>query len=119
VANRILPGYPQDVGAKKEVVFDHDGPASYNNTGTPLTSGETINATDLGAGGIDYCETDSLSSDGLNYAYVMILSQSTSGNWGNIVQSIVIRWFVVATGAEVANAVNLSTKSIRIRLRTI
>jgi hypothetical protein len=48
----------------------------------------------------------------------MYLNQSTSGS-GNALPSFVVRWFVLATGAEVANAVNLSTKSIRIRLRMI
>lgn len=119
MANRGLPGYPQPVGVKTEMVFDHDGPASYNNTGTALTSGETINASDLGYGGVDFAEVDSLSSDGLNYCYVMILNQSTSGPSGNATPSFVVRWFVVATGAEVANAVNLSAKSIRVRARLI
>jgi hypothetical protein len=118
MANRPLPGYPQPVGAKYEMVFDHDGPASYNNTGVTLTSGETINASDVGFGGIEYAEADGVSSDGLNYCYIMYLNQSTSGS-GNALPSFVVRWFVLATGAEVANAVNLSTKSIRIRLRMI
>ena len=117
--NRPMAGYPQPVGAKYEMVIDHDGPASYNNTGVTLTSGETINASDLGFGGIEYAEADAVSSDGVNYVYVMNLNQSTSGPMANALPSVVLRWFVLATGLEVANAVNLSGKSIRVRLRLV
>ena len=119
MANRILPGYVMPVGDKYEVVVDHDGPASYNNTGTPATSGETINASDLGLGGIELCQVDALSSDGLNYVLVTIVGQSTSGNVGNAVTSVTLRWFVVATNAEVANTVNLSGKSVRLQIRGV
>lgn len=114
MANRILPGYEMQVGTKKEIVFDHDGPASYANPG-----GDVINAADLGLGGIEYGEADGLSSDGLNYAYAAISGVSTSGTQANVGTTLTMRWFVVATGAEVANTTNLSAKAIRIRIRGV
>lgn len=119
MANRILPGYVTSLGAKYEIIVDHDGPASYNNTGTGLTSGETINASDFGLGGIELIQADSISSDGVNTVYPTIINQSTSGPQGNAVPTATLRWFVTATGAEVANAVNLSGKSIRLQIRGV
>jgi hypothetical protein len=121
--NRIMPGYINQLGDKMELVVDHDGPASYNNTGTFSTSGETINAADLGLGGFELVQIDALSSDGLNYGYVVLSNQSTSstpqGVGANAVPSAVIHWYVLATNVEVANAVNLSTKSLRLQIRGV
>jgi len=120
MANRILDGYMLQVSEKLEVIVDHDGPATYVNTNTFATSGETINASDFGLGGFELVQVDALSSDGLNYAYVVLVGQSTStANKANAVTSAVIHWFVVATGAEVANGVVLNTKSIRLQIRGV
>jgi hypothetical protein len=102
------------VGDKIEIVADHDGPASYVN-GT----GETIYASDFGIGGFELVQIDALSNDGLNYAYTTITGQSTAGNVGNAVPSVTLRWFVVATGLEVANGIALNTKSIRLQIRGV
>src|ERR1700678_2878105 len=118
MANRILPGYLTQISDKLEVVVDHDGPASYNNTGTFATSGETINASDFGLGGFELVQIDALSSDGLNYGYVVLVGQSTSVG-GNAVPTAVIHWYVLATNVEVANAQNLSTKSLRLQIRGV
>lgn len=120
MANRILPGYVAPMGNKYELIVDHDGPTSYNNTGTFSTSGETINAADFGLGGIDFVDVEDLSSDGVNTGAALLVAQSTiAGNIGNAVTSFVLHWFVQAGGAEVANAVNLSTKSLRLKIRGV
>jgi hypothetical protein len=36
---------------------------------------------------------------------------------GSSVQQFRLRWFVLATNAEVANTINLSGKSVRIKVR--
>src|SRR5712672_1081935 len=108
MANKILPGYIMQVGSKLEVVIDHDGPASYANVVVNAGLGDVINAADLGMGGFEDVNVDGLSSDGLNYVY----ATPVNGGSGNAVPSIQLRWIVLATSAEVANAVNLSTKSI-------
>jgi hypothetical protein len=115
MANRILPGYLAYVGDKIEITIDHDGPASYNNTGTFNTSGDIINASDLGLGGFEDVNSDGVSSDGLNYAFV----EYRNGGSGNAIPFVVVHWFVLATNVEVANAQNLSTKSLRLRLRGV
>jgi hypothetical protein len=120
MANRTLDGYPAPYCDKIETVVDHDGPASYNNTGTFATSGETINASDFGLGGFELVQVDALSSDGLNYAYVILTGQSITGaNKGNVGVQAVIHWYVLLTNVEVANAINLSGKSIRLQIRGV
>ena len=120
MANRFLDGYVLQVADKLEIVVDHDGPASYVNTNTFATSGEVINASDFGLGGFELVQVDALSSDGLNYAYVVLSGQSTStGVKGTLGTQATIHWYVLSTNVEVANAVNLSTKSIRLQIRGV
>src|SRR5678815_1368803 len=117
MANRIVSNSVQ--GIKHILIVDHDGPASYNNTGVFTTSGETINASDFGYGGFEFIDEISLSSDSLNTVLIVLPGQSTSGNFGDARPTAVIHWFVQSTGVEVANAVNLSGKSIRLRLTCV
>jgi hypothetical protein len=115
--NRILAGYVQQIGGKMDLIVDHDGPSSYVGG---AGNGEVINASDFGLGGIELCDVDALSSDGLNYCYVLLTGQSTkTGNTADAVASCKIRWYVLATATEVANAVDLSGKSIRLRIRGV
>jgi hypothetical protein len=117
MAKRILAGYINQVGAKLEIVVDHDGPASYVGG---AAGGETINASDFGIGGFELVQADHLSSDGLNTVFATLTGQSVSpAVLGNPVTSATLRWFVTATGAEVANAVNLTGKSIRLQIRGV
>lgn len=115
MANRILPGYIMPVGDKLELVIDHDGPASYSNVVSSSGTGDVINASDLGVGGFEDVNADGLSSDGLNYVY----ATPVGGGGGNAVTQLQLRWIVLSTNAEVANATNLSGKSIRLRIRAV
>lgn len=117
MANRILPGYMMPNGAKYDLIVDHDGPSSYAGG---ASGGETINASDFGLGGIETIEIPMLSNDSLTSAIATLTGQSIStGNIGNAVTQAKIRYFVVATGAEVANAVDLSAKSFRLQIRGV
>lgn len=130
MANRILAGYPQPVGAKYEAYVDVDGPTSYTNSGTFSTSGQQINASDFGFGGIEYAEVDGLSSDGVN-AVQLVLGATVvgatnlqpappAGQPGQAASSLVIHWYTTPSSAsEVANATNLSGKYIRLHLRLV
>jgi hypothetical protein len=129
MAYRPLAGYPQQVGAKYEMVVDIDGPASYVNTGTFNTSGQQVNVSDLGFGGIEYAEVDSLSSDGVN-AVQLVLGATTAAATnlqpaptnppGPAVTSLVIHWYTTpASATEVSNATVLSGKFIRLHLRLV
>lgn len=115
MAIRILPGYMMPVGSKYELIIDRDGPASYTGgaAGTDL-----LNASDVGLGGFESVAADAVSQDGLTSCFVQLINQSTSG-LGNAVTQARLRYFVVATGAEVANATDLSTKSWRFQIRGV
>lgn len=111
--NKILPGYLFQLGGGKNLVcFDHPGPASYTNSGTYATSGETITAlTDgLNLGGFDGLWACGDSSDGL---YFVVLIPKNGGD-GNAIPSYVAHWFVRASGSEVANGTDLSGSYVRL-----
>jgi hypothetical protein len=110
-----LPGYDQPVGAKIEFMKDLKGPASYNNTGTFSTSGQTIYASDDNLGGFEFIAAMGLSDDGLHTVLILLPGTPTD----QPVPSATVHWFVQATGAEVANAVNLSTVRIRLWIRAV
>lgn len=114
MANKFLDGYNMPVGDKYEIIVDHDGPASYPNP-TPFTAnGEVINASDFGIGAFETVDPQGLSSDQLNTVLVVVGDGS-----GKASATARIHWFVQVGGAEVANAVNLSTKSIRLQIRGV
>jgi hypothetical protein len=127
MANRVLAGYvsPNDSG-KYDLIVDHDGPASYVNSGTFATSGEQINASDFGLGGFEDVGADMISSDGVNE--VIVVPGATIGGLTNLNPALpnspgpafttaVLHWFTTAARAtEVSNAVNLSGKFIRLRM---
>lgn len=116
MANVVLAGYEMPVSDKLEIICDHAGPASYANVVVNAGAGDVVNAADFNRGGIEECRGgDALSSDGLNFVRVFY----TSGYVGNAVPSVSLRWYVLATGAEVANTVNLSAKSVRLALRLV
>jgi hypothetical protein len=129
MAVRILAGYPQQVGAKIELVVDIDGPASYGNTSTFATSGQQINASDFGIGGFEYIECDGLSSDGANAVQVALgatvagastLQPAPTTSPGPCVTSAVLHWYTTASSAtESTNATNLAGKYIRVRIRGV
>jgi hypothetical protein len=117
MANRVVSN--QVMGTKHILVVDHDGPASYPNP-TPFTAnGEIINASDFGYGGFEFVDEISLSSDQLNTVLIVLPGQSTTGNFGDARPTARIHWFVQAGGAEVANGVDLSGKSIRLRITMV
>lgn len=124
MANTILPGYETPMGAKKLVIFDHFGPASYTqsnsaSTGPVTSGGDVINAADLNEGGFDSFEADMTDSTGQLYAYVQLIG----GGNGNAVKSVRLIWYsrVTATvggqaqtaGTQVVASTNLSTIALR------
>ena len=101
MANTKLKDYPAAIaGGKQIVVLDHDGPASYP------TGGEVFSARQCGLKTIDSIQAG-LSSDLADYVWPVITVKGSR-------PSVKLFWVVVATGAEVANAVDLSTKFVRL-----
>lgn len=97
-----FPQSPQNVGVRKHFIGDFIGPASYVN-GT----GIQVNAIDfLFNRQIEYMHISN-SQDLVHQAKVIYDKSGPQA-------SFYIKFFVIATGAEVANAVDLSTKTFRI-----
>jgi hypothetical protein len=115
-SQKCIAGYLQPVGAKLETLWDVSGPTSYANTGTFTTSGQTINASDFGLGGIESIDAQSLSGDSLYTVLIALTPQSANSGAS---KQATIHWFVQATGAEVANAVDLDGSFIRLRIRGV
>lgn len=82
-------------------VNDMPGPASY------VTGGVFVSANVLGLNQVKFVSAMDLSTDGLNFVRIV----SVLGQGQNRFK---VQWFVNSTGAEVANAVNLSTKTVRV-----
>jgi hypothetical protein len=113
---KCIAGYVQPVGAKLETLWDVSGPTSYANTATFATSGQTCLTGDFGLGGVETVFAQSLSNDGLYTCLILLVAQSVNAGAS---KSFVIHWFVQATGAEVANAVDLSASFFRLRIRGV
>lgn len=97
-----VPIQPQSLGEVFLSAVDIAGPASYANPG-----GQVVSATKFAMlSGLRFVVAG-ISSDGLNTVYAVSPA-------GRASPTVVLRWFVTATGAEVANGVNLSTKTVRV-----
>jgi hypothetical protein len=130
MANRVLAGYvaPNDSG-KYDLLVDHDGPASYINSGTFGTSGDQINAGDFGLGGFELVGADTLSSDTVNEVVVALgatiagatsLAPTPAQSPGPVVTTAVLHWYTGIRGiggaTEVTNGTPLNSKYIRLRI---
>lgn len=122
MANVIFAGYMMPVSNKMLVIADHQGPVSYT------TGGETIRAADFGLGGFEFIEAGNLDTftvngqivqlDGVDFSATNVVSLRYAATTapGVPAASIVMKWYVITTGAEVANTTNLSSKSVRLRI---
>jgi hypothetical protein len=123
LGNKPLPGYPQQVGEKIEIVFDHTGPTSYTQfSSTTGLGGDVFQAatSGLNIGGFDFVEI-SRDSTGQVGAAVALVNSGT----GNSVKSFTIIYTALATATiggqsqtintQIVAATNLSTLSWRVR----
>lgn len=111
-----LANYPDSFGSHRATVFPHTGPASYVQfTDTPVLAGDTVYASESGIHGFDAVIPVGLSDSGtyLVQGVAPAGNPSTSRN-GAQATTWILRWVVVATGAEVAAAVNLSAEVVRL-----
>jgi len=117
----VLPGYPNQVGAKNQVVFDRTGPTSYVRyvTGATPTGGDIIRASvGLNLGGFDNMD-DTCDTTGQINALVIMDKAGT----GNAVPQVTIKYIALVTATlggqsqtvntEIATGTNLSTFSFR------
>jgi hypothetical protein len=135
MAIRPLPGYPcPNEKGGYDWIGDVDGPASYVNSGTFNTSGQQLNALDFGFGGFEIVDIPALSSDGINEVLVVLGATTAgatnlqpappAGQPAVTPTSCVLHWYTAIRGvgsnpSEVANGVNLSTKSVRLRITLV
>lgn len=89
-------------GELREVYADVDGPASY------LADGAVLTAAELGLRQIHHASAGA-SDNGDQFCAVAHLTKGP-------VTSVLVQWYVNTTGAEVANAVNLSARFVRVRV---
>lgn len=107
--NTMVPGYIDPVGGRSKLgILDHTGPASY------ITGGETFPAqssfggpNSLGLSGLNFVSSGHTESG--TYYVVPVF-----GGKGAIKGTIKLVWYVTATGAQVASAVNLSAEVVRL-----
>ena len=90
------------IGPYMARIVDHDGPASYT------TGGETITAAGLGFKRIISVMTSG-ADDGSAFCAVRHSVKKTQ-------VSFRLQWYVATTGAEVANATNLSARFCRLQI---
>lgn len=126
--NRFLAGYPApNDAAKIDIIVDHDGPVSYVNSGSFVTSGDQIFASDFGVGGFEDVGSDMMSNDGVNVVEVVLGQNIALGTFmgspggiqqpGPISPLAVLHWFTSPTrGTEVTNGTPLNTKFVRLRI---
>lgn len=88
------------IGPYRARLVDHDGPASYT------TGGETITAISLGFKRILYVNASGI-DDGSGFTSVRHSTKKSQ-------ISFRLQWYVASTGAEVANATNLSARFVRL-----
>lgn len=111
----LRAGYPTSWGNKRASVVVITGPASYTQYTAPTTGGQLIDSVPNGVKGVDFA-IGSVSSDGLHRAEVVAITSGPA--YGQTVArcGVILKWYVVATGAEVAGGVDLSTKTIDLLL---
>jgi hypothetical protein len=118
VARKNMAGYPDAWGSTKVCVFIHTGPASYAAVvvASPPTGGDVVQAAEAGMKTFDFVNGDMTSDDGQFRVEVLSPNGNTAGNACAAVptKTMLLRWIVVATGVEVAPAVNLAGRTVRL-----
>lgn len=105
-----LAEYPAPPGNKNRTIATLAGPASYTQIGiaSPPTGGQVVVASTFGLVDIEFA-TASVSDNG-QYAAHVIFDKNPQG----AVQQIRLLWVLAATGAQVAGAVDLSARTVRL-----
>lgn len=108
----MLPDYPSPPGNKNISIVTVAGPASYTavTNGSPPTGGQALTARDVGLpNGVEFIEACA-SDDGQYEVAVIFPSNPAKG-----ASSVILRWVVSATGAEVSGTTDLSARKVRLK----
>ncbi len=111
---RPKDGYPTSWGSSRASVFPINGPTSYAQYTAPTTGGQDVDV--LGPSGVKTVDfaLGAVSTDGVHRAEVVHVEAAAVNGQTLANARIVLKWYVVATGSEVANAVNLSSKVVNL-----
>jgi hypothetical protein len=104
---RPRDGYPSSWGAARVSIFPVVGPTSYTQYTAPTTGGQDVSASKAGLKTFDLV-IGGVSRDGLHRAEVVNYDPGTVGGITLSNAVCVLKWYVVATGAEAAAMANLS-----------
>lgn len=104
---RPLDGYPTSFGNVRASVFPIAGPNPYAPYTAPSTGGQDV--TIMGPSGVKTVDfaIGAVSTDGLHRAEVVQIEAANVNGVTVAKAKIILKWYVVATGAE-AGAVDLS-----------
>ncbi len=105
IVNKQMPS----LGDMKVLVVDHVGPASYTQVNVSTGAGDTVKLPP-GLGRGEYIVIGGVSDDGLNAVDPIPPANSgfaASNKW-------ILKWVVISTSTEVAGAVNLSSRHVRL-----
>jgi hypothetical protein len=115
MSNRPIYGYPDAFGAHHFSVFPHSGPASYTQmTDTPVAGGDTARPAEAGMKRFDWVGMGLSDSGTYRVEGVCPAASPSDEPNGGQAASWVLRWVVIATGAEAANALDLSAETVRL-----
>lgn len=118
---RPFDGYPDSFGAKRAAVIPHAGPVLYaavvpGVAPANATGGDTVEAVEAGMKYLDFV-AGGLSDSGVYRVEAIPPSRSgytdNPGQIGVPMTTYILRWVVVATGAEAA-AIDLSAEIVRL-----
>ena len=109
---RPKEGYPDSFGAKRSSIFPVTGPASYAQYTAPSTGGQDVQVSGpSGLKMVDYVQ-GGVTQSGLYRVEVVQYEASTLNGVPVASSQIVLKWYVVATGAEVAALTDLSDETV-------
>jgi len=109
---RPRDGYPDAWGNKRVSVFPVTGPASYAQYTAPTTGGQDVRVMPAaGVKSVDFA-VGAVSTDGVHRAEVVQIEAASYNGLTMPRMQLVLKWYVVSTGAEVGAGVNLSTKTV-------
>ncbi len=110
--NRPRPGFPDSFGSRRASVFPVTGPNPYTQYTAPATGGQPVQL--LGPSGVKIADfvQGAVSRSGLYRAEVVQYVASTILGVDLSRAGIILKWYVVATGSEVAGAFDLSDEIV-------
>ena len=110
-----LDGYPTPWGASFASVITLSGPASYVQFTAPSTGGQDVRSLpEAGPKTVDFAIGGS-SDDGTHRVEVVHYEAGAVPGGGTLANAtFVLKWYVIATGAEVGAGVDISAQIVRV-----